>query len=357
MNACGHQPARATFVFVACCAVSSVLTSGSSIAHVANDPTCFRGGVSAPLPAIADTSGFASVSTDHGPAPDYLTRRAYAAGGSLSPAIRTAQLSPPNYGWRRSITNAAYVAGYGAGAYIGTPYAMRADYKVIRLESAYAYDVIGHVYCANQLGLILTSLNRWAGYSEKDSRRRGAWWGAFGIMSFMELINGFVPTVRLDPLDIPSNALGAWLADGYLDIVERHPHLEHFSLQFGFKSVARVVSDTHSSNIAVNAWHDYANGRFGLGYHVGSVRRPWITLFATYSISSMNITQLRNRFGFGVELPVVAWTSPLIRHVPGGDTFVTVYSWLDDRWLMPLFYIQLYEHDTPAWSDRAPFRE
>jgi len=266
-------------------------------------------------------------------------------------------LSTPNFALRKAITTAAYVAGYGAGAYIGTPHAMRGDYRIIRLETAYAYDVIGHVYCANQLGLILTSLNRWAGYSGRDSRRRGAWWGAFGIMSFMELVNGFVPGVRLDPLDIPANALGAWLADGYLDVVERHPHLEHFSLQFGFKSATRVVSSAHSSNLAANAWHDYANGRFGLGYHVGSVHRPWVTLFATYSISTMDIAHLTNRFGFGVELPVVAWATPLIRHVPGGHTFVRAYSWLDERWLMPLFYIQLYEYDTPAWSDRAPFHE
>ena len=190
---------------------------------MANDSTCFQGGANAPLPAIADTAAFAYVRTSQQPAPDYL--RTHAAGNSISPAIRPVHLTSPNYGWQRSITNAAYVAGYGAAAYIGTPYAMRANYRVIRLESAYAYDVIGHVYCANQLGLILTSLNRWAGYSEKDSRRRGAWWGAFGIMSFMELINGFVPTVRLDPLDIPANALGAWLADGYIDIVDRHRHL------------------------------------------------------------------------------------------------------------------------------------
>lgn len=353
MKTLGCQPGRAIFAFLACCAILAPTTTRSSIAWVAIDAGCFDRILS--VPEAADSVGFVSAHANPLPAPNYLRTRVVVP--TFNPAVRPAHIATPQYGWRGSITTAAYVAGYGAGAYIGTPHAMRGDYKVIRLESAYAYDVVAHVYCASQLGVILTSLNRWAGYPEKDSRRRGAWWGAFGIMSFMELINGFVPTVRLDPLDIPANALGAWLADGYLDIVDRHPHLKHFSLQFGWKSVMRVVSDTHSSNVAVNAWHDYANGRFGLGYDVGSVHRPWITVFATYSISSMNIAELKNRFGVGVELPVVAWAAPLIRRVPGGDALVSGYTWLDERLLMPLFYIQLYEYETAAWSSREPFSE
>jgi hypothetical protein len=207
------------------------------------------------------------------------------------------------------------------------------------------------------VGLLFTSLNRWAGYPEKSARRRGAWWGAFGMMTFMEIFNGFVPTARLDPLDIPANAIGAWLADGYLDIVDRHPHLRHFSLQFGWKSINRLAYGRESSHFLGNAWHDYPNGRFGLGYHIGSVHRPWVTVFATYTVNSMDISQLRNCFGVGVELPVVAWTSPLIRRVPGGELLVKVYSWLDERFMMPLFYVQIYEIETPAWSRREPFAE
>jgi hypothetical protein len=272
---------------------------------------------------------------------------------SVAPAAPIAPSTLP----RRMITDVVYVGCYSAAATIGTRQGIGADFKIIRLESAYGYDFVSHIYVANQIGRILTSFNRWAGRPERESRKRGAWWGAFGMMTFMEIFNGFVPEVRLDPLDIPANALGAWLADGYLDVVEKHPRLEHFSLQFGWKSIDRLVSGDHSAHLLGAAWHDYENGRFGLGYRVGPAHRPFITIFATYSISSMNIAQLKNRFGAGVELPVVAWSAPLIRTLPGGNTFVRLYSWLDDRFLMPLFYIQLFEIDTPAWSEREPFTE
>jgi hypothetical protein len=263
----------------------------------------------------------------------------------------------PDYRWRRALVNSAYVGGYTFATALGVRNGIGSDFKIIRLESAYAYDFVAHIWVANQVGLLFTSLNRWAGYPEKSARRRGAWWGAFGMMTFMEIFNGFVPTARLDPLDIPANAIGAWLADGYLDIVDRHPHLRHFSLQFGWKSINRLAYGRESSHFLGNAWHDYPNGRFGLGYHIGSVHRPWVTVFATYTVNSMDISQLRNCFGVGVELPVVAWTSPLIRRVPGGELLVKVYSWLDERFMMPLFYVQIYEIETPAWSRREPFAE
>jgi hypothetical protein len=286
---------------------------------------------------------------------DYLRRNA--ASYSITPSVPRSRIAPPDFRWRRALVHTIYAGSYAFAARIGTRHGMQNNFRIMRLESAYAFDLLGHVYCANQLGFLFTSLNRWAGYPEKQSRRRGAWWGAFGMMTFMELLNGYSPGIRLDPLDVPANAFGAWLADGYLDVVKRHPHLEHLTFQYGWKSVDRLVHGKESSRLLGNAWHDYPNGRFGIGYHVGPVRRPWITVFGTYTISSMDVTTMKNQFGVGVELPVVAWTSPLLRRVPGGDAFVWLYSWLDKRFMMPLFYIQLFNLDTPAWSSHPPFEE
>jgi hypothetical protein len=289
------------------------------------------------------------------PAAGYL--RSYAIGYSTNPTVTRSQLRLPDYRWRRTLVHSAYAGGYTFATSLGIRRGMGRNFKIMRLESAYAYDFVAHVWVANQVGRLFSSLTRWAGYDEKTSRRRGAWWGAFGMMTVMEIFNGFVPYVRLDLLDIPANAIGAWLSDGYLDIVDRHPHLQHFTLQFGWKSVDRLVHGKASSRFLGNAWHDYPNGRFGLGYHVGRVQRPWVTVFATYTVNDMDIAELKNCFGVGVELPVVAWASPLIKRVPGGELVESVYSWLDARFMMPFFYIQIFEIDTPAWSDREPFGE
>lgn len=283
--------------------------------------------------------------------------RSYVVSSPDAANVTRQQMSSPDHRWRRALVNTGYLGGYTFAASLGIRRGIGHEFRVIRLESAYAYDFVAHVWVANQVGRLFSSITRWAGYPDKTSRRRGAWLGAFGMMTFMEICNGFVPTARLDPLDIPANAIGAWLADGYIDIVERHPHLLHFTLEFGWKSMDRLLHGKESSRLLGNAWHDYPNGRFGLGYHVGSVDRPWITVFVTYTINSMDIETLRNQFGFGVELPVVAWAAPAIEMLPGGDLIVGLYSWLDERFLMPLFYIQIYEVDTPAWSNRKPFAE
>jgi hypothetical protein len=286
---------------------------------------------------------------------DYLQQQA--AAYSITPTVPKSRIPTNDHGWRRALVHTVYAGGYVFAARIGMRQGMQDDFRIMRLESAYAYDFVGHVYCANQLGFLFTSLNRWAGHSEKESRTRGAWWGAFGMLTFMEVLNGYVPGVRLDPLDIPANAIGAWLADGYLGLVDRHPHLEHFSLQYGWKSMDRLVNGKESSRLLGNAWHDYPNGRFGIGYHVGAVHRPFVTVFGTYTINSMDATKMKNQFGVGVELPVVAWTAPLLRRVPGGDGLVWLYTWLDKRFMMPVFYVQLLEINTPAWSRRSPFEE
>jgi hypothetical protein len=262
-----------------------------------------------------------------------------------------------DYRSRRMFLNGVYGAAYAAAARIGTRFGLEERYRIVRLESAYAHDFVGHIFATYQIALAMTSLNRWAGYTERQSRNRGVWWGAFTVMAFMEVLNGFMPTVRFDPLDLPANFIGAWLADGGLVLAERYPHLKRFSLQVGFKSLERIAHNQESSNVLGNMWHDYPNNRFGLGYDIGPAGRPWITLFATYSITSMKIKELRNRFGVGVEFNVVGWFSPLIMRIPGGGTFMRAYNWVNDRLMIPYCYVQLFHVDAPPFSSHPPFQE
>ncbi len=129
------------------------------------------------------------------------------------------------------------------------------------------------------------------------------------------------------------------------------------SLQYGVKSLERMLYGHESNNILSNSWHDYPNGRWGVGFDIGPIDRKWITLFATYEITSMQVSELKNRFGLGMEVPVFTWFDPVIRMVPGGGSFLSVYNWFDDRILMPLLYVQLYHYDAPAFSNRNPFDE
>jgi len=111
---------------------------------------------------------------------------------------------------RKEVMYATYVAGYTGAAYVGTRLGLDNEYRIMRVESAYMYDVFGHIFFARELGLALGSVNRWAGMEQKQSQRVGAWYGAFGMQTFQELLNGFMPGVRLDPVDLVSNAVGAW---------------------------------------------------------------------------------------------------------------------------------------------------
>jgi hypothetical protein len=285
--------------------------------------------------------------------PDYL--RTY--------AVRTpadAQPLPPEPDnrlrpGRREVMFSVYLAGYAGAAHVGTRNGLSGDYRVMRYESAYMYDVFGHVFFTREIGLALGALNRWAGMETKKSRRVGAWPGAFGMQTFEELLNGFMPGTRLDPIDILSNAVGALWADGGQSLAERSPAFARLSLQYGFKSWHRAFTGGQSSAVLGNYWHDYPNGRWGVGYDIGPVDRRWLTLFATYEITSVDVATMKNRFGMGIELPVIAWFSPLIDEIPGGGTFLSVYNWFDDRFLLPLFYIQMYHIDAPAFSNRNPF--
>jgi len=258
---------------------------------------------------------------------------------------------------RMVVVYAAYAAGYASLAHIGTRLGVDGDYQIRRLESAYMYDVFGHVFITRELGLALGSLNRWAGMPDAKARRAGAWYGAFGMQTFEEILNGFMPTARLDLVDIVSNAAGAWWADGGEALRRRSPLFARFSLQYGVKSVRRVFTYQESNNILGGYWHDYVNGRWGIGFDLGPADRRWVTLLATYEITSMDVRTMKNRFGLAVELPVVSWLSPMLRHAPGGAAFLSAYEWVDRRLMLPLFTVQLMTIDTPPFSDRQPFYE
>jgi hypothetical protein len=258
---------------------------------------------------------------------------------------------------RMAVVYATYAAGYVSLAHVGTRLGVDGDYQIRRLESAYMYDVFGHVFFTRELGLALGSLNRWAGMSDAKARRAGAWYGAFGMQTLEEILNGFMPTARLDPIDIVSNAVGAWWADGGEALRRRSPLFARFSLQYGVKSVQRVFTYHESNNLLGNYWHDYVNGRWGLGFDVGPADRRWLTLLATYEITSMDVRMMQNRFGLAVELPVFSWLSPMLRHAPGGTTFLSVYEWIDRRLMLPMLTVQLMHVDIAPFSNRQPFRE
>ena len=258
---------------------------------------------------------------------------------------------------RRFAVDASYVTGYAFATRIGTRLGLDNTYKAVRLESAYMYDVVAHVFATKNIGQVLTGFHQWAGRDVKTSRRRGAWWGAFGMLTYMEVLNGFMPTVRFDALDVPANAAGAWMADGGQDLAERHSWMQRLSLQYGFKSTSRLFAPPPDVGLIEHAWHDYENGRWGLGYDVGPGRFPWFTLHATYEITSMDVRFMQNRFGMGIEVPVIGWGAPLIAAIPGGDVVLDMYEWVERRFITPGLYFEFFHFDTGAWSDRQPFHE
>jgi len=286
--------------------------------------------------------------------PDFLRSQLHAASRPHLDDLPDPENSPDFSGGRRFMVDALYAVGYATATRVGTRLGIESDFRVVRLESAYMYDLIGHVFAVKNIGHVLTSTNRWAGYDMKESRRRGAWWGAFGMWTYMEALNGFMPTVRLDPLDVPANALGAYLADGGQEVAENNTWLRRVSLQLGYKDINRVLGDESSMPLG-NLWHDYPNGRWGLGVDVGPADAHFFTLFATYSITSTHVATMQNRFGMGLELNVIGWFTPLIEKIPAGSDAMVFYRWVNERFMLPGFYVQLFHFDTGAWSNRDPF--
>jgi len=259
--------------------------------------------------------------------------------------------------WRGSLLATSYVGLYAGATKVGSRFGLERRFRVVRLESAYAYDLLGHVYATKELGGLLERLNRWAGLSPSASRNLGVWGGAFGALTYMEVINGFMPGVRFDPLDPAANALGAWLATGASGLPQRYPILQRFSLQFGYKDWGRVFGPEQSSGVAGNVWHDYPNGRFGLGFDVGPQEREWVTLHLAYEITSFDLDQLRNRFALGVELRPVSWLRPWLERLPGGRSLVAFHRWWNERLILPGLYVELAAVATGLFTGREPFAE
>lgn len=252
---------------------------------------------------------------------------------------------------------AAYGATYGVATKVGSRKGLSSEFKVVRLESAYVYDLVGHAFVVRELGGALTAVTRAAGYPHAASRTAGVWWGAFGSELYMETINGFMPGVRFDPLDPVANFVGAWLASGGRDIAARHPGWSRLSFEFGYRSWSRAFGPARDPATLGNLWHDHPNGRFGLGYAFGPGRRPWLSIVGSYEITSLELAELRNRFGIGIELHPFEWfAGPLSRHAPG-RAVLAAYRWLDSRILLPGLYVQLAHVDVGPFSAREPFDE
>jgi hypothetical protein len=258
--------------------------------------------------------------------------------------------------WRKAALAMGYAGLYGGATKVGSRLGLSPHFQIVRLESAYAYDLVAHVYNVQQLSQLVARLHEGAGMDASRARRYGAWLGAFGPLTYMEVINGFMPGVRFDPLDPVANTLGAWLATSGHDLAQDHPWLQRLSLEFGYKSLARVVGPPRSSGALGNWWHDYPNGRFGLGCAVGPQDAPWLRVFASYEITSLELAALRNRFGLGLEVPAASWLRPWVARLPGGRALLAGYEWLDRRFLMPGAYVQLWTVDAGPFSGREPFQ-
>jgi hypothetical protein len=255
------------------------------------------------------------------------------------------------------VAAATYVALYGMATATGLRYPTDGTFKVKRLETAYAYDLVGHVYVVRELSGIVGGIQRLGGVGARRARNDATWYGVFGSEMYMEFLNGWVPGIRFDPLDPVANVVGALLATSGQDLAARHPWMQRCSLEFGYQDWNKVFGPKRDDAFLGNIWHDHPNGRFGLGYGFGPAKLPWITPFLSYEINSYDIHELKNIFGIGVELHPVNWLDPVLRKVPVLQPFLTAYHWLDDRILMPVTYIQLWQFELPPFSNRTPFQE
>ncbi len=263
----------------------------------------------------------------------------------------------PTPAWRKVAATAAHVSMYAVATKVGSRFGLERRFRVVRLEKAYAYDVVAHIWAVNQLSQLFTRVDEWAGLSPTTARRTAAWGTAFGALTYMEFINGFMPDVRFDPADPIANALGALMATKGSDFALRHPWMQRLSFEFGYKDWGRVFGPKQQTGFAGNIWHDYPNGRFAVGYSLGPQENEWVRLFATYEITSFDVEELKNRFGIGVEVKPHHWLAPILRRLPGGASLLAATDWVDRRLLLPGLYFQLWTFDTGPFSDQQLFQE
>ena len=260
-------------------------------------------------------------------------------------------------GSRRMMLAGAYGGLYTGAAKVGARLGLEREFKVARLESAWIVDVFGHIYATRHISRGFAALHRWAGDDPLTARRRGAWYAAFGSLLYMEVINGFMPGVRFDWMDPLANGAGAWLADGGEDFGERHAWTRRLTYEVGYKSWRRVGRPDDQSGAFTRLWHDYPNMRFGVGYGIGPLERPWLRVFTTYGVTSFAIEELRNQFGVGIELAPHHWVAPLVERMPLGGRLLALIDGVDRHVMLPGLYIHLFDVETGPFTGREPFDE
>ena len=263
----------------------------------------------------------------------------------------------PARGWRQLTLASVYAGVYGGAAKIGSRNGLEDEFRVMRLESAWMVDVFGHVYAVQKTAHVFSALHRWAGSDADRARVHGAWTAAFGSLLYMEIINGFMPGVRFDWLDPVSNAAGAWIASEGPDFADEHPWAERLSLELGYDDWGRLGEPDDQTGPLTRVWHDYPNQRWGVGYGIGPVERPWLRLFGTYGVTSLRIEELRQQWGIGVELKPHHWFEGWIERVPGGGALLAAVRFADRQLLVPGLYVQLVTWESDPFTDREPFDE
>lgn len=259
--------------------------------------------------------------------------------------------------WRRATLGAAYSGLYGGAAKVGARLGLEDRFMVRRLETAWLLDVFGHVYTVEHTARAFAALHRWAGHDPRSARVHGAWTAAFGSLLYMEIINGFMPNVRFDWLDPISNAAGATMASEGPALTARHPWLRRLTLELGYDDWSRLAEPDDQAGPLTRVWHDYPNQRWGIGVGIGPVERPWLRVFGTYGVTALEIEDMRQEWGLGVELKPHHWLAPWIERVPGGGTLLDWIAFVDRDVLLPGLYVHLATWESAPFSDRTPFRE
>jgi len=288
------------------------------------------------------------------------TRRRVDASAEVTRAPRRSLDLPADAGtgpWRRVALGSAYAGLYSGAAKIGSRNGLEQDFVVRRLETAWIIDVFGHIYAVKHTARAFELMHRWAGQDPRTARVQGAWSAAFGALTYMETINGFMPGVRFDWLDPISNAAGAWMVTEGPSVAENHAWMRRLSLEMGFEDWSLLTEPDDEKGPFTRIWHDYPNQRWGVGYGIGPIDREWFRVFGTYGVTSFEIEDLRQEWGLGIELKPHQWFGPWVRRLPGGGTLLDLVDVFDRNLLLPGLYVQLFTWESGPFSDRKPFDE
>ena len=70
----------------------------------------------------------------------------------------TVRFEKPDFHIRKSALWGMYAGGYAIAWKTGTRHGIENNFRMMRLESAYGYDFVAHVYATRQMGLVFTSI-------------------------------------------------------------------------------------------------------------------------------------------------------------------------------------------------------